>query len=56
MARSLGTRGNNGNNLIRDKKQFDTRYDEINWKSRKPKAEKVDGSSKDTVDSVQPGR
>ena len=56
MARSLGTRGNNGNSLVRDKKVFDARYSEINWKSKKAKVENGNGSSKDTVDSVQPRR
>lgn len=54
MATSLGTRGNNGNSLVRDKKVFDARYAEINWKSKKAKTEKVDGSSQNVVDSVQP--
>lgn len=56
MAMSLGTRGNNGHSLIRDKKVFDARYNEINWKSKKAKVEKVDVSPKDAVDSVQPRR
>ena len=41
MAITLGTRGNGGNSLIRNKKLFDKRFDEINWKSKKkPAAEK----------------
>jgi len=38
----LGTRGNYGNSLIRNKKKFDKRFDEINWKSGK-KADKKPG-------------
>jgi len=56
MARNMGTRGNGGHSLVRDKKKFDQAYAEINWKSKKSKVENSDGTPKDAVAGIQPGR
>ena len=36
MAMTLGTRGDGGKSLVRNKKAFDQNFDDIVWKSKRP--------------------
>ena len=44
MAYSLGTRGDGGNSLVRDKKKFDARMAEVDFSKRSAQVELVKSS------------